>query len=105
MPPPSQLQSDGYRGGNIFGISLKMLVDRMLGAQHLTLFMVEFQPGGEGNIPDHPFQESDFLLSREAEALLGGKSYHVEARDLVWARVAGTNRFFYRGTVPVRWLE
>jgi quercetin dioxygenase-like cupin family protein len=26
----------------------------MLGAQHLTLFMVEFQPGGEGNIHDHP---------------------------------------------------
>ena len=31
-------------------------------AGRLTLFMVEFQPGGEGNIHDHPFEESYFLL-------------------------------------------
>ncbi len=105
MPPPSQLQMDGYRGGNIFGISLKMLVDRMLGAQHLTLFMVEFQPGGEGNIHDHPFEESYFLLSGEAETLLDGKSYHVRAGDYVWTGVGSTHGFFNRGTVPVRWLE
>jgi quercetin dioxygenase-like cupin family protein len=42
MPPNSQLQIEGYRGSSIFGISLKMLVDHLLGAQHLTLFMVEF---------------------------------------------------------------
>ena len=46
MPPYSLLQMEGYRGSSIAGISLKMLVDHMLGAQHLTLFMVEFQPGG-----------------------------------------------------------
>lgn len=105
MPPPSQLQMDGYNGGNIYGISLKMLVDRMLGAQHLTLFMVEFQPGGDGNIHDHPFEETYFLLSGEAEAILDGKSYHVKAGDYVWTSVGGTHGFFNRGTVPVRWIE
>jgi len=105
MPPPSQLQMDGYRGSNIYGISLKMLVDRMLGAQHLTLFMVEFQPGGEGNVHDHPFEESYFLLSGEAETILDGKLYHVKAGDYVWTGVGSTHGFFNRGTVPVRWLE
>lgn len=105
MPPPSQLQMDGYRGSNIFGISLKMLIDRLLGAQHLTLFMVEFQPGGEGNIHDHPFEESYFLLSGEAEAILEGKPYHVKAGDYVWTGVGCTHGFFQRGNMPVRWIE
>jgi quercetin dioxygenase-like cupin family protein len=105
MPPPSQLQMEGYRGSNIFGISLKMLVDHMLGAQHLTLFMVEFQPGGEGNIHDHPFEETYFLLSGEAEAILDGKTYHVKAGDSVWTSVGGMHGFFNKGTVPVRWIE
>lgn len=105
MPPPSQLQMDGYRGSNIYGISLKMLVDRMLGAQHLTLFMVEFQPGGDGNVHDHPFEESYFLLSGEADTILDGKQYHVKTGDYVWTGVGSTHGFFNRGTVPVRWLE
>jgi len=105
MPPPSQLQMDGYKGPNIFGISLKMLIDRMLGAQHLTLFMVEFQPGGEGNIHDHPFEETYFLLSGEAETILDGKHYHVKAGDYVWTGVGSTHGFFNKGTVPVRWIE
>ncbi|HXR65344.1 MAG TPA: cupin domain-containing protein [Ktedonobacteraceae bacterium] len=105
MPPSSQLQMDGYRGGNIYGISLKMLIDRMLGAQHLTLFMVEFQPGGDGNVHDHPFEETYFLVSGEAEALLDGKPYHVKAGDYVWTGVGSTHGFFNRGTVPVRWIE
>src|SRR5712691_753594 len=105
MPPHSQLQMDGYRGSNIFGISLKMLVDRMLGSQHLTLFMVEFQPGGEGNIHDHPFEETYFFLNGEAEAILDGQKYHVKAGDYVWTSVGGTHGFFNKGNVPMRWLE
>lgn len=105
MPPPSQLQMDGYRGSNIYGISLKMLIDRMLGAQHLTLFMVEFQPGGDGNVHDHPFEETYFFLSGEADALLDGKPYHVKAGECVWTGVGSTHGFFNRGSVPVRWIE
>jgi len=105
MPPHSLLQMEGYRGSSISGISLKMLVDHMLGAQHLTLFMVEFQPGGAGNIHDHPFEESYFFLSGEAEAVLDGKTYHVKAGDYVWTGVGGTHGFFNKGTVPMRWIE
>jgi quercetin dioxygenase-like cupin family protein len=56
-------------------------------AGRLTLFMVEFQPGGEGNVHDHPFEESYFLLSGEAEAILDGKTYSVKAGDCQSKRV------------------
>jgi quercetin dioxygenase-like cupin family protein len=105
LPPAAQVQMDGYRGGSIHGVSIKMMVDRFLGAQHLTTFMVQFQPGGEGNVHDHPFEESYFFLSGEAEALLDGKRYHVKAGDFVWSGVGGTHGFFNVGSVPVRWLE
>ncbi len=105
LPPPSQLQMPGYRGSGIGGISLKMLIDQQLGAQHLTLFMVEFQPGGAGNIHDHPFEETYFLLSGEAEAVLDGTTYQVRAGDYVWTSVGGTHGFFNTGPVPVRWIE
>jgi mannose-6-phosphate isomerase-like protein (cupin superfamily) len=105
LPPPGELQMDGYRGGNVTGISLQMLVDRLLGAQHLTLFMVQFQAGGEGNVHDHPFEECYFFLSGEAEAVLDGQWYTIRAGDTVWTGVGGTHGFFNRGSAPMRWIE
>lgn len=105
LPPSGKMQMEGDRGGNIHGISLKMLIDYTLGAQLLTLFMVQFAPGGEGVVHDHPFEESYFLLSGEADALLDGQHYHVKAGDVVWASVGSTHGFFQRGSVPVRWIE
>lgn len=105
LPPPSQLQMDGYRGGNVQGISLRMLVDRLLGAQHLTMFIVEFQPGGAGHMHDHPFEETYFFLSGAAEAELDGQRHQINTGDFVWASVGGTHGYFNTGDVPVRWLE
>lgn len=105
LPPPSQIQMDGFRGDNIHGISLKMLVDHFLGAHHLTTFIVEFQPGGAGTVHDHPFEETYFFLSGEAEGILDGQTYRVKAGDFVWAGVGGTHGFFPLGDKPVRWLE
>lgn len=105
LPPPAQLQMDGYRGGNVDGVSIKMMVDRLLDAQHVTMFIVQFQPGGQGNEHDHPFEESYFFLQGEAEAVLDGQRYRVKAGDFVWTSVGGTHGFFNTGDIPVRWLE
>jgi len=105
LPPPSELQMDGYRGGRVQGISLRMMVDRLLGAQHLTMFMVEFQPGGAGHMHDHPFEETYFFLSGGAEAELDGQRYQINTGDFVWTSVGGTHGYFNTGDVPVRWLE
>ena len=105
LPPPSQISMDGVRSGNIHGISLKMLVDHLIGAQHLTMFIVEFQPGGRGNVHDHPFEESYYFLSGEADGELGGDNHTVKAGEYVWAGVGTTHGFFNNSDRPVRWLE
>jgi len=105
LPPPSQLQMEGYSGGDVTGIRLKMLIDRVLGAQHMNLFVVEFAPGGAGNSHDHPFEEAYVFLSGSADALLDGERCVVNAGDAVWAGVGGVHAYFTRGDEPVRWIE
>ncbi|MDX1435483.1 MAG: cupin domain-containing protein [Anaerolineales bacterium] len=105
LPEPSEIQMDGYRGGNISGISLKMLVDGFFGAQHLTMFIVQFVPGGGGNVHDHPFEESYFFLSGEAEGILDGEKHNVGPGSVVWSGVGGAHGFFTQGDHPARWLE
>ena len=105
LPPPSQIQMDGVRSGNIHGISLKMLVDHLIGAQHLTMFIVEFQPGGRGNVHDHPFEETYYFMSGEADGEIGGDKHTVKAGEYVWAGVGTTHGFFNNSDKPVRWLE
>jgi mannose-6-phosphate isomerase-like protein (cupin superfamily) len=103
--PTGEIQAVGARGGDIFGISLKELIDRMLGAQHMSLFVVQFQPGGEGTVHDHMFEESYFLTSGEAVATLDGESYHVKAGEYVWTGVGCMHGFKNVGDLPVRWIE
>ena len=105
LPPPSKLQMEGYSGGDVTGIRLKMLVDRVFGAQHMNVFMVEFQPGGAGNSHDHPFEESYVIVSGKAHALLDGKEYELGVGDVVWTGVGGVHAFFPATGAPVRWIE
>lgn len=105
LPPPSQLQMEGYSGGDVTGIRLKMLVDKVFGAQHMNVFMVEFQPGGAGNLHDHPFEEAYVFISGAAEAVLDGQRYQLNVGDVVWTGVGGVHGFFPTGDQPVRWIE
>jgi quercetin dioxygenase-like cupin family protein len=47
------------------GISVKMMVDRGLGAELLVMFMVDYEPGGAAQAHDHPFEEAYFFLEGE----------------------------------------
>ncbi len=105
LPPASQLQMEGYSGGDVVGIRLKMLIDRVFGAQHMNVFMVEFQPGGAGNSHDHPLEEAYVIVSGAADALLDGQRYTVNVGDVVWTGVGGVHAFFPSGGAPVRWIE
>ena len=57
------------------GISVKMLVDRVFGADLLTMFTVDYEPGGSAQQHDHPFEEAYFFLAGEVEAELDGEVY------------------------------
>jgi quercetin dioxygenase-like cupin family protein len=109
LGPYGPLSMPGYHGPNIRNIALHMLVDRLLGAQHHTLFMVEFAPrsgpGQAGTEHYHPFEEIYFLLAGTARGTLDGEDVVVSAGDLVWTGVDSTHAFVNEGDVPVRWLE
>jgi quercetin dioxygenase-like cupin family protein len=54
------------------GISVKIVVDRGLGAELLAMFMVDYEPGGAAQAHDHPFEEAYFFLDGEIAAELDG---------------------------------
>jgi quercetin dioxygenase-like cupin family protein len=105
LPPPSSLQMEGYSGSDVTGIRLKMLIDKVFGAQHMNVFLVEFQVGGAGNSHDHPFEEAYMIVKGTAETILDGQRYALEVGDVVWTGVGGVHAFFPTGGAAVRWIE
>jgi quercetin dioxygenase-like cupin family protein len=87
------------------GISVKMLVDRVFGAELLTMFTVDYEPGGAAQVHDHPFEEAYFFLDGEIEAELDGTVHTIRAGDIVFAGVGATHGFFNSGSGRVRWIE
>ena len=105
LPDAGEIAAVGARSGSITGVAIKEMIDRMLGAEHMAMFMVQFRPGGIGTQHDHPFEESYFFLSGEAEAILNGTTYRVKAGDVVWTGVGCMHSFENVGEHPVRWIE
>jgi quercetin dioxygenase-like cupin family protein len=87
------------------GISVKMMVDRGLGAELLVMFMVDYEPGGAAQAHDHPFEEAYFFLEGEIEAELDGMAYRLRAGDVLFAGVGSTHGFYNTGRGRVRWIE
>lgn len=87
------------------GISVRMLIDRVFGAELLTMFTVDYEPGGSAQQHDHPFEEAYFFLDGECEAELDGTVYTVRAGDVVFAGVGAVHGFYNNGTGRVRWIE
>jgi quercetin dioxygenase-like cupin family protein len=87
------------------GISVKMLVDRGFGADLLTMFTVDYEPGGSAQQHDHPFEEAYVFLAGEIEAELDGEHHVLRAGDVVFAGVGSVHGFYNTGAGRVRWLE
>jgi quercetin dioxygenase-like cupin family protein len=87
------------------GISVKMLIDRGLGADLLTMFTVDYEVGGAAQAHDHPFEETYFFLAGECSAELDGTAYTLRAGDVVFAGVGSVHGFWNDGPERVRWIE
>ena len=105
LPPPGNLQMDGYSGGGAYGISQKFLVDRNFGSAHISLFVVEFAKGGGGTHHTHPFEESYYFVDGLADCVFEGKEYVVGPGTLCWTGVGAKHQIFTRGDQPVRFIE
>ena len=71
------------------GITVKMMVDADLGAQLLTMFMVQYEPRGLAGRHDHAYEETYLILEGEVDAEFDGERYHLVPGDVAWAGVAG----------------
>jgi quercetin dioxygenase-like cupin family protein len=87
------------------GITVKMMVDADLGAQLLTMFMVQYEPHGLAGRHDHPFEETYLILDGEVDAEFDGERYHLVPGDVAWAGVGCIHAFDNPGPGIVRWLE
>ena len=87
------------------GISVKMLVDKVFGADHLTMFTVDYEVGGAAQAHDHPFEETYFFLGGDVEAELDGQPYTLHPGDVVFSGVGSTHGFWNEGPERVRWIE
>lgn len=105
IPDPGQISGSGVRSSSIYGVSIKEFVDAMLGARHLSMFLVQFCPGGMGTQHDHPHEESYIVLSGQAAAVLDGEKYVVGPGQYVWTGVGCLHSFENVGDEPVRWIE
>ena len=75
------------------GITVKMMVDADLGAQLLTMFMVQYEPHGLAGRHDHPYEETYLILDGEVDAEFDGERYHLEPGDVAWAGVGCVHAF------------
>jgi quercetin dioxygenase-like cupin family protein len=87
------------------GISVKMLVDRVFGADMLTMFTVDYEVGGSAQQHDHPFEETYFFVAGEVEAELDGETVTLRPGDVVFAGVGSVHGFYNTGSERVRWIE
>jgi quercetin dioxygenase-like cupin family protein len=87
------------------GISVKMLVDRAFGAEHLTMFTVDYEVGGAAQAHDHPFEEAYYFLAGTVQAELDGVGYTLGPGDVVFASVGSVHGFWNEGPDRVRWIE
>ena len=87
------------------GITVKMLVDKRLGAQLHTMFMVGYQPGAIAHPHDHPFEESYYLLDGEVDVVADGARYTLRPGDVFWTGVGCIHAFYETAGNTVLWLE
>jgi len=87
------------------GISVKMLVDPVFGADHVTMFTVDYELGGAAQPHDHPFEEAYVFLAGEVEGELDGQHYTFRPGDVAFAGVGSVHGFYNTGSERVRWLE
>lgn len=87
------------------GITVKMMLDSELGAQHSTMFMVQYERDGKAGAHDHPFEETYLILDGSVDATFDGEPYHMTAGDVAFAGVGCVHSFSNPANQPVRWLE
>lgn len=87
------------------GITVKMMVDPDLGANLLTMFMVQYEERGVAGAHDHPLEETYMIEEGSTVGRFDGNEYVLEPGDIAFAGVGCVHEFSNPGPGIVRWLE
>ena len=82
-----------------------MLVDHAFGADHVTMFTVDYELGGAAQAHDHPFEEAYVFLAGEVEGEFDGQHYTFRPGDFAFAPTGSVHGFYNTGDERVRWIE
>jgi quercetin dioxygenase-like cupin family protein len=109
MAPYHDLNMPGYHGPCIKNISIRMMADELLGAQHHTMFMASIDaqsgPGKAAKIHYHPFEEIYYFIGGGMRGWLDGKEEVTEPGDLVWVSSGATHGFINESDEAAKWIE
>ena len=110
MPPAGPVAIRGTNNYNVRNISVRLMVDDVLGAHHHIMFMGQMasDPGQAADVPPphyHAFEEMYYFVSGTARGLLEGQEFPVSAGDVAFAGVNATHGFIPTSDEPLRWIE
>ncbi|HSK23047.1 MAG TPA: cupin domain-containing protein [Egicoccus sp.] len=109
LPSPGPLAMPGAHGHNIRDVSVRMMVDDVLGAIHHQLFMVQFVPstlpGFSGSAHFHAFEEAYLVVSGHGVVELEGERFDAGPGDLAWAGTGAMHAWTATGDEPLRFIE
>lgn len=109
MAPPGPLTMPGTHGHNIRDISVRMMVDDVVGAIHHQSFMVKIDPPEgdyfSGSAHYHDFEEAYFVLSGQGEVELEGERFEIQSGDLVWVASGTMHAWRAHGGEALRFIE
>ncbi|GAA1545982.1 hypothetical protein GCM10009788_55430 [Nocardioides humi] len=110
MAPVGDLNMPGYHGPCIKNISIRMMVDQLLGAHQHTVFMAKIAqgmgPGRAASVHYHPFEEIYFYTQGGMHGWLDGNHERMTTGDLVWVGTGSTHGFVNdENEVDARWIE
>jgi mannose-6-phosphate isomerase-like protein (cupin superfamily) len=110
MAPPGSISMPGYHGANVQNVQIRMMVDELLGARQHAMFIVQFSPGASPSGKTakehfHPFEESYYLLSGEAQMFCDGEQNRAGVGDLMFAPVGASHGFAPVGEQRLCWIE
>jgi len=119
MPPYGPIATRGISSYTTKHISVRLLVDDIIGAMQHVVFMGQ-QPSGpkdEAAKMDamqgdpamkshfHQYEEIYHFISGRALAYLGGDTHEIEPGDTILTGVLGSHAVISIGDEPLRWLE
>jgi quercetin dioxygenase-like cupin family protein len=109
LPGPGPLTMPGAHGHDIRDVSIRMMVDDVIGAVHHQVFMVQFEPsrveGFSGSAHFHAFEEAYLVVSGRGLVELEGERFETGPGDLVWESSGTMHAWTAVGDEPLRFIE